>query len=401
MKQLTEGHLTVEELGDIYSLKSYQIQHVFNSLGITHSNLLGDTRIFDSNISSSTRQILIGMLMGDASMKTPRSYTVGHSIHQMDYLYHIAEKLHPFVASLGDKIHKKGKISFSFWTYSHELFVSYFDRFYSRGRKKKFFKPDTASDLGPEGLAYWFMDDGKFHEYGFYLCVGNISQEEGNVLVAMLKEKFGIESTFQNHDIQKGYHNIYIKAESRGKLLELIDPYIIPSMRYKCDGRPLNEVGFDVEKIADRHLKLCEAANRPIRYFGNPDVQAAINSKLTRKDPKSIYVERIKEDIVNSRQISKTFFRKSPSDEELKKLFERGMTDKFIGDTYGFGRNKIAGLRKSMGITRQRCRISVEKNRQLMNLFSVPGTTMESVMKEAHISYYFLKTWMEKNNILL
>jgi len=397
--QLINGHFTLKELGNIYNLKTYQIKHVFNSLGIVEVNPIGNTRVFSSEINPSLHQVLIGTLLGDAYMKTI-SYSVGHSIHQLDYIYHLAERLHPFVASFGDKDHSNTK-SFSFWTFSHKVFIPYFERFYSHGKSKKFFLESTAPDIGPEGLAYWFMDDGKYGEYGFYLCVGDITHDEGSILIKMLKDNFGIESTFQNHNIEKGYHNIYITAESRARFLEIIIPYIIPSMRYKLEGTEYPKVEFSVTNIVGRHLKLCACAGRPIRYFGNKDVQRVISEKMNISDPKTIYKNKIIEDINNGGQVSKTFFRKVPFNEELKKLFECGMTDKLIAETYGFGRGRIASLRKCLNIPGKKSRVPAGRDTQLKRLFSIPGITMEKVMKEIHMSFYSLKTWMERNNINL
>ena len=64
--QLQEGHLTVEELGEIYKLKSYQMVHILRVLKIDFRNNVNDTRIINSSISSSVHQVLLGTLLGDA-----------------------------------------------------------------------------------------------------------------------------------------------------------------------------------------------------------------------------------------------------------------------------------------------------------------------------------------------
>jgi len=390
--QLLNGHFTIEELGDIYSLKPYQMKHVFNSLGIVEFNPIGNTRVFNPQISPSLHQVFIGTLLGDAYMKTI-SYSVGHSINQIDYMYHVAERIHPFIASLGDKDHPNTK-SFSLWTYSHKVFIPYFNKFYSRGKNKKVFLDSTARDLDPEGLAYWFMDDGKHGKYGFYLCVGDITREEGLILIAILKNNFNIESIFQNHDIEMGYHNIYIKAESREHFLNIISPYIIPSMRYKIVGGGPPKIEFSVNDIANRHLKLCKIAGRTIRYFGNEDVKRVLNEKIDIMDPKNVYKNKILKSINENNQVSKTFFRKLPNREELIKLFEQDFTDADVAKKYGVGRRKIAIIRKSEGINRKKCRITMDKERKIKEVLSRPNITFERAMKELHMSFYQLKKYV-------
>ena len=176
--------------------------------------------------------------------------------------------------------------------------MPYFDRFYSHGKEKKYISERSAYDLEPEGLAYWFMDDGKFGEYGMNLCVGNISDEEGDLLVSLLYSKFDIVSTFQVHDAIRGYHNLYIKAKSRSRFIELIEPYIIPSMRYKLTGERYPKL-YQKSDIAERHISYCKKVGRAVRFSGDKTVESSIRAYPFICSKKDLYIQQAKEKVNN------------------------------------------------------------------------------------------------------
>ena len=144
--QLREGHLTVNNLGTIYGLNSSRMNHVLNSLSISYRNTLEDTRVPDPTVSATMAQVFLGTLLGDGYMRTLKSYGLGHSTHQADYFYHVAECLGPFVSGVGYKKTKYGD-SLEFWTYRHTNLEVYSKKFYPLGLKKKCFTPDASQDF--------------------------------------------------------------------------------------------------------------------------------------------------------------------------------------------------------------------------------------------------------------
>jgi len=351
LSQFQEGSLTIGELSQAYRLKDFQMLLIFKTLGISFRNNLNDTRVLSADISPSMHQVLIGTLLGDAYMTDPRSYKTAHSINQMDYLYTIAEKLRDFVSTVSFSSEDKGD-SVGFWTHSHSVFESYFERFYSHGKQKKFFKDNTAYDIEAEGLAYWYMDDGKWGEYGAGLCTGVATEPEVTILRTVLKNKFGIESTFQTHDTKKGYYGIYIKAESRAHFFEIIGPYIASSMTYKIDGSPYPRI-YKKMDIIERHLKYCDVVKRPVRFSGDEEVQDNIEANYRVSDPKMNYIKKIQGAMDRGELVSKTSPKRLPSEEEIRVLLSKGMTDSDIGKMFGFGRGRIAAIRKSIGVPRK------------------------------------------------
>ena len=264
--QLQEGHFTIDELGDIYKLKIYQMVHILRLLNIDFRNNVNDARILNPTISSSMHQVLLGTLLGDAFMTHPKYYQLGHGPSQFDYIYHVAERLHPFIATIGDRDTECAtEKSLVFWTYRHSVFLDYFKRFYSMGKEKKFITKGSAYDLEDEGLAYWYMDDGK-QANNLNFSVGNMSVAEIEILIELLRNKFYLNCNHYFHNVVKAYRSIYIEASSKDHFLKIISPYIIPSMRYKIENKPFPQIKFDPIKIISRHHGLCNIANRAIRY---------------------------------------------------------------------------------------------------------------------------------------
>jgi hypothetical protein len=105
---------------------------------------------------------------------------------------------------------------------------------------KKYVKivPLNISELlTPIGLAIWIMDDGYANGNGVVLCTDSFTLAEVELLMNVLKNKFGLVATLQHRTIA-GKHSgwrIYIsgKPENRALLFSIVEPYFIPSMLYK------------------------------------------------------------------------------------------------------------------------------------------------------------------------
>lgn len=90
----------------------------------------------------------------------------------------------------------------------------------------------VLSDISPLGLAIWYQDDGTLSS-GRYpiICTASFSLEEANKLTSMLKTRFNLEAI--SYKDKKGYTYIRFGRESGIKFLELVSPYMHPSMQYK------------------------------------------------------------------------------------------------------------------------------------------------------------------------
>jgi len=122
-----------------------------------------------------------------------------------------------------------------FYTLSHPALEKYHQLFY---RDHKKIIPDSLPRLlkSPLALAVWYMDDGKRRPdcRGVYLDTICFLRREQNILIDILQRNFRIASRL--HWNGDGWH-IYIPYPDSMRFRDIIEPHIIPSMRYKLPPR--------------------------------------------------------------------------------------------------------------------------------------------------------------------
>lgn len=211
------------------------------------------------------KEVLIGIILGDINMR--KESKNGNfklrfclSYKNKDYGYHLYNLFKDYIIQ-EPKIRERKNINnniikyIEFQTISHENFNFYGNLFYIyisdltselfleyetsiKNRKTiKIFKENTISNyLTPRGLAYWFMDDGGKMDYsknngkGLVLNTHNFAKKEVEYMILELKKKWNLNCWL---GLNKNRHIIKISGKDFEKILDLINPYIIKSMRYK------------------------------------------------------------------------------------------------------------------------------------------------------------------------
>lgn len=187
----------------------------------------------------------IGLILGDGSLQTQnggKTYRIKFEWGERSkiYLDHVYNLFDEWVLS---EPHKKTRISpkgnkitnWGFQTISHEAFNSLAQLFIN---KKKIITTDLIKNhLTPRGLAYWYMDDGGKLDYnknstnkGVVFNTQSFESKEVKAMTQQLSEKFNLDCEIRSN---KGKKIIVIKSSSYSTFLSLIDPYILPEMRYK------------------------------------------------------------------------------------------------------------------------------------------------------------------------
>jgi hypothetical protein len=90
--------------------------------------------------------------------------------------------------------------------------------------------------IDPLSLAVWFMDDGSRSRSAYYLNTQQFTLVEQKFLQSLLLKTFGFTSTL-NKD--KQYFRIRISTQSTMRMRILIEPYVIPCMKYKLTNDPV------------------------------------------------------------------------------------------------------------------------------------------------------------------
>lgn len=195
----------------------------------------------DNTVGSLTqlqRSIIIGTILGDGylrivSGKKNALLEVNHALSQkayVDWKYTMLQAL----CKSGPKPRKGNgmRIAYRFNTRQHPEITQLHTAFYGEGKKSI---PDNLT-LDPIMLAVWFMDDGSWcRDRDVYLNTQQFSQTDQERLRALLLS-LSIESSL-NKD--KEYQRIRIKKSSVPTLVEVVTPYVIPSMTYKLGYDPV------------------------------------------------------------------------------------------------------------------------------------------------------------------
>jgi hypothetical protein len=173
-------------------------------------------------------------------------------LKQKEYLYHKFEIL----KELGAKtIGNKYNLALEFVTQSLPILTQLRKQLYRNGRKtltKKYLDKITS-----RGLAYWIMDDGSlvwhkrkrligniYSTCEFYLAVNCFSKKEIIIVQKWLMDKYIVDSFIRYHKPSNSYY-LVINRYNYLKLVPYIEPYIIPSMKYKIDMSKLGSIVID------------------------------------------------------------------------------------------------------------------------------------------------------------
>lgn len=192
----------------------------------------------DNTVGSLTQlqlSVIIGCVLGDGHLRIVPGrkeafLEVNHSIKAKEYVdwkYSILKDICRFPPKIR-KIDKK-RISSRFFTREHPQITEIYRKFYHE--KIKVIPKELR--LNPIILAVWFMDDGSKTKKGdVYLNTQKFDWKSQRRLLHALR-MIGIKGRL-NKD--KKYYRIRIYKESIPKLLEIIKPYILPTMEYKIAG---------------------------------------------------------------------------------------------------------------------------------------------------------------------
>lgn len=189
------------------------------------------------------RGILAGMILGDGNFAKRQGYInpsirINHSSKQREYLKHKLALLQPLFhyqlsfqeKEIQNKNGKRYKIC-SFNSRVSPKLKTIWKEAYKNGIKT--INRKILNRLTPQGLAIWYMDDGCCNYKNRTVMISTYTSiEENQIIVDYFKEVWGIEWKIARHKdkyfIYRGWKSVDIE-----KFMDLISPFIIPSMNYK------------------------------------------------------------------------------------------------------------------------------------------------------------------------
>ena len=190
-------------------------------------------------LDNKLNQLLIGSLLGDGCIKkTDRPthnncFSLAHGHKQgayCEYKYNIF-KDYNLVNKLSCNIsynprYKNPLREVRFRTKCHPIFNWLRKEWYPNEIK---IVPKLVSDIDAFGLAIWFMDDGSIcGKHGYIFHTDSFTIEECQFLIKVLKTNFDL-----NCNLQPANNRIYIPKDETDKFINIVEPYMLDSLRYK------------------------------------------------------------------------------------------------------------------------------------------------------------------------
>ena len=192
-----------------------------------------------------TVSILTGMVLGDGHLRKPSvndksvSLIMRHCARQKEYLAHKTELLNKIFGKKINihEINNNGYPGVSA-SFGHPYFRSLRKFMYPGGGK--FISKKVLNRLTPEGIAIWYMDDGSLalHKKNGYIHSREIYL---NTYTSMVEAAYCRDFFKENFDIDfrispsKGKHRLICNSKNSIKFVNIVKPYIIPTMEYKID----------------------------------------------------------------------------------------------------------------------------------------------------------------------
>jgi hypothetical protein len=201
---------------------------------------VGSRRKLIVNLPPEACSVIVGSLLGDGYLYPNGTLQIEHCLVQAPYTLWKYEMLQciagkqPTVVERFDS--RTVKIYRSIRFYTKAVLKEYRASFYQERRKVI---PNNLGDLlDPLGVAVWFMDDGGRGARTPKGLVFNTScyTAEEQVALQQALSRFGVQTSI--HQVGKGFQ-LYVKAESFVRFVELVSPHLITSMRYKLPVDPV------------------------------------------------------------------------------------------------------------------------------------------------------------------
>ena len=139
--------------------------------------------------------------------------------------------------------------------------------------KKKTVTNSMANKINKIGLALWYLDDGSLkHRDDNSGCNPHVvissnayTKEENEILINMLKNKFGIDCNIRRE--KDKYWCIYITVEGTKRLFEIIGDYIPMSMKYKAPKEYENIPCVLEDVVFERKIRLIEIPVTNVKIY--------------------------------------------------------------------------------------------------------------------------------------
>lgn len=203
-----------------------------------------------TKINKESRNLLIGLLLGDGTISNNYVFKLSHCEEQLDYLEWKVKQLNEaglrnngikeYVSTKGFNTGKK--------VYYSQLNITPFVKVLRR----VFYKPykklgnrKLLNRLSAKEIAIWYMDDGHINYrktksiiHGFYIKIATcIPKEELQIIIDYFKEVWNIQFYMFHEGKKENSYSLCCGTKEGIKFINIVKPYVnqVPSMKHKIE----------------------------------------------------------------------------------------------------------------------------------------------------------------------
>lgn len=230
------NEFSVLEISDLYQVPAPSIIKYLRGCGVKRVYHKGRKYelLKQTPFSKINKEFIVGTLLGDGcirkSGKIPRLCLVHSKKHEQYFHWKLAQMDRYFNLWREQKHKKKNSILLYSETLQHPGLIEFYNLFYSTG--KKIVPSSLDMYMTPYALTVWFLDDGTLNSgTNHRIYTNSFKYEEQVRLKSLLKRCFDLNANIiQRKDKQ---YILSFKRKDTVKLSNIIEPYVIPQMRYK------------------------------------------------------------------------------------------------------------------------------------------------------------------------
>ena len=202
-----------------------------------------------SKITKESRNLLIGMLLGDGTISNNNVFKIAHSESQKDYLeWKVKQLKEAGIRNNGIKSYIKTKgYTTGVPVYYTQLNIIPFIKvlrkvFYKE--KKILGNRKLLNRLDAKGIAIWYMDDGHINirktkdgrPMGFYIKISTCEpKQEVQTIIDFFKEQWDINFYMFHEGKKEDSYSLCCGTKEGLKFIDIVKPYVsqVPSMIHK------------------------------------------------------------------------------------------------------------------------------------------------------------------------
>ena len=202
-----------------------------------------------SKITKESRNLLIGMLLGDGTISNNNVFKIAHSESQKDYLeWKIKQLKEAGIRNNGVKSYIKTKgYTIGVPVYYTQLntipFIKVLRKVFYK-EKKILGNRKLLNRLDAKGIAIWYMDDGHINirktkdgrPMGFYIKISTCEpKQEVQTIIDFFKEQWDINFYMFHEGKKEDSYSLCCGTKEGLKFIDIVKPYVsqVPSMVHK------------------------------------------------------------------------------------------------------------------------------------------------------------------------